>query len=181
MLEHLTENARASVVLAECEARELGSDDIGAEHLLLALASSEAGTAGRVLAEAGIDEAAVRAALAARARVGPFDRDDAEALRTVGIDLELVLARLGDQARSEPLPRSNSRRGRLRFSRTARKSLQLAVREAVWLRSREIGSEHLLLGLLRCDDPAVTSLVTGLGAEPDAVRTSVLQRLGTAV
>jgi ATP-dependent Clp protease ATP-binding subunit ClpC len=59
--------------------------------------------------------------------------------------------------------------------------LQLAVREAVWLRSREIGSEHLLLGLLRCDDPAVTSLVTGLGAEPDAVRTSVLQRLGTAV
>ncbi len=50
--------------------------------------------------------------------------------------------------------------GRIRFSRAARKTLELALREALHLGHNYIGTEHLLLGLLREEkDPAAALLL----------------------
>jgi len=67
---------------------------------------------------------------------------------------------------------------RLPFSRPAKKVLELALREAIALRHNYIGTEHLLLGLVRCDDRVVADTLAELGLErgrlraavPDAVR-----------
>ena len=55
MFERFTERARQVIVLAQEEARLLGHDHIGPEHLLLGLASEQEGIAARVLADLGID------------------------------------------------------------------------------------------------------------------------------
>ena len=49
MFERFTERARQAVVLAQDEARRLGHDHIGTEHLLLGLLREEEGLAARVL------------------------------------------------------------------------------------------------------------------------------------
>jgi Clp amino terminal domain, pathogenicity island component len=56
-------------------------------------------------------------------------------------------------------PSSEPARGRVRFSRAAKKTLELALREALHLGHHFIGTEHILLGLLRNDtDPAAKAL-----------------------
>ena len=88
MFERFTQQAREVVVLAHEEARELGAEAIGTEHLLLALARDRGAAAG-VLDGLGLDHAALRAELA---RVG--DGLDAAALAAIGIDLDEVRRRV---------------------------------------------------------------------------------------
>jgi ATP-dependent Clp protease ATP-binding subunit ClpA len=61
MFERFTDRARRVVVLAQEEARMLGHNHIGSEHLLLGLLHERDGTAGEVLAAAGITVEAARA------------------------------------------------------------------------------------------------------------------------
>jgi ATP-dependent Clp protease ATP-binding subunit ClpA len=68
----------------------------------------------------------------------------------------------------------------LRFSRSARKTLQLALREAIWLKSKAIGSEHILLGLLRCDDSDINAVLAELEVKPDDLRAASLRAIGRA-
>ena len=123
---------------------------------------------------------------------------DAEALRDLGIDLDAVRRRaeelFGPGALDRPLddgPDRWWRRGRggapdptgegcvrPRFSAEAKKALELALREAIRLDSREIALEHVVLGVVRADG-AATRLVTALGVEPADVRRAVLD-LGRA-
>lgn len=56
----------------------------------------------------------------------------------------------------------------------ANKALELALREAVALRDRRIGVEHLVLGLLRADDRVTQDLLRRLGLDPAPVRDLVL-------
>ena len=69
--------------------------------------------------------------------------------------------------------------GHIPFSRSAKKALELALRESVGLGSREILVEHLVLGLMRAEGLA-TTLVTRLGVAPTDVRRKVLDGLGRA-
>ncbi len=52
---------------------------------------------------------------------------------------------------------------RLRFSRSAKKTLELALREALHLGHNYIGTEHLLLGLLRAEKDPTARLLSGMG------------------
>ena len=61
MFERFTDPARQVVVFAQDEARALGHDYLGTEHLLLGLIREDRGAAARVLASAGVGEDAVRA------------------------------------------------------------------------------------------------------------------------
>ncbi|MEQ7125903.1 Clp protease N-terminal domain-containing protein [Actinopolymorpha sp. B11F2] len=61
--------AARALEVATREALRLGSDDVGTEHLLLALASDEQRPAGRVLAEAGLSYPALRREAANQARL----------------------------------------------------------------------------------------------------------------
>ena len=58
--------------------------------------------------------------------------------------------------------------------------MQLALREAKWLKAGAIGSEHILLGLLRCDDSDIDAVLAELGVKSDDLRTATLQTIGRA-
>ncbi|MDI5963109.1 Clp protease N-terminal domain-containing protein [Streptantibioticus silvisoli] len=60
---------------------------------------------------------------------------------------------------------------RIRFSRGSKKTLQLALREALHLGHNYIGTEHILLGLLRDEQDPAAELLTGLGIGHEATET----------
>jgi ATP-dependent Clp protease ATP-binding subunit ClpC len=66
-------------------------------------------------------------------------------------------------------------RGHIPFTPRAKKALQLSMREAIALGHAYIGTEHILLGLLRQDDGAVIRVLNGLGVDPNRVRQQVIQ------
>ena len=55
------------------------------------------------------------------------------------------------------------RAARVRFGRGAKKTLELSLREALQFGHNYIGTEHMLLGLLRNDHERATRLLIGLG------------------
>jgi ATP-dependent Clp protease ATP-binding subunit ClpC len=75
MFERFTDRARRVVVAAQEEARMLGHNHIGSEHLLLGLLHEQDGTAAQVLAAAGITAEAARAQV--RELAGPGDKSPA--------------------------------------------------------------------------------------------------------
>ncbi len=97
MFERFTEDARHVVVQAQAGARRLEHGFIGCEHLLLAAASTGE-AAGAVLRDQGVSPERVEAEILraiGRGRVaGPLGAIDREALAFVGIDLDVVRARI---------------------------------------------------------------------------------------
>ncbi|GAA1884690.1 Clp protease N-terminal domain-containing protein [Streptantibioticus ferralitis] len=73
---------------------------------------------------------------------------------------DALLATLGPTDESVP--------ERLKFTRGSKKTLQLALREALHLGHNYIGTEHILLGLLRNDDEPGAQVLIGLGVTRDA-------------
>ncbi len=190
MFERFTEASRGVVVRAHDEAERLRHPYIGTEHLLLGMLSPEAGIAYTVLHDAGLDAPRVRADIERltgfRAKI--LSDDDAEALRTVGIDLDAVLARIEESfgpgaldpepptRRRGPLRRRQG--GRTPFTQRAKKVLGLALREAVRLGHHYIGTEHILLGLLR--DGTAARILTNAGLRLDDLRAAVVAAIGKA-
>lgn len=192
MLERFSVRARDAVIRARREAQELRHDHIGGEHLLLTLLAQRAGIAYTVLDEAGLTYETTRASLIRLAGSSgrSLTEEDAVALQTIGIDLEAVLTKLeesfGAEAMAEPEP--PTRRGLLRrrpspglrFSAPARKVLALALREAISLNNRHIGTEHILLGILRDEGGPAAALITDAGVRLDDLRAAVLRHVDKA-
>ena len=97
MFERLTDTARHVVVQAQDDARRLGHNNIGCEHLLLAAAAADE-PAGAVLRDHGVTPERVEAAIlrtAGRGQpAGPLGGLDRQALAFLGIDLDVVRARI---------------------------------------------------------------------------------------
>ena len=68
-----TSHARTAMVAAQDEARALGQDHVGTEHVLLGILATEAGAAAKVLAAVGVEAEAVRA-IAERGSGSPSDQ-----------------------------------------------------------------------------------------------------------
>jgi ATP-dependent Clp protease ATP-binding subunit ClpA len=166
MFERFTKEARAVVLVAQEEATALEADRIGSEHLLLGLAA-EQGTAARVLEPLGLGHAEVRAELE-QARDGL----DADALASIGIDLDEVRRRVEESFGPGAL--GGHRKGRRPFSPGAKKALELALREAIALGDRHIGSEHILLGVMRDPGGRVADVLRRRKQTPEAVRAAVM-------
>jgi ATP-dependent Clp protease ATP-binding subunit ClpA len=157
MFERFTDRARTVVKRSRVEAENSGHRKVGTEHLLLAMLADEECLAARVLRDAGADPDDLRARIDHHVGRGPLGEDDAAALREIGIDLDEVRAKIersfGEGAlrpAEEPPRRGLLRRGGGGpFSRRAKKVLELALREALRLRHNYIGTEHILLGLIR--------------------------------
>ena len=171
MFERFTKRARLAVGAAERHSREATASEIRPEHLLMALLDDEDCLAARVVESLGVPAARLREELDARRLqyVDGLDRDDAEALKAIGIDLDEVVRRI-DRNLGGVAPR---RRERPRFSRAAKKALELALREALALRHSSIGTEHLLLGLARCDDRVVADTLTACRLDRTVLRRAV--------
>jgi len=164
MFERFTESAREVVVRAQEEARTLGHEYIGTEHLLLGAAASD-GATGRVLSAHGATPEALRAAIRDVIGVGETTLDG-EALATLGIDLDEIRRRVEASFGPGALDRGRpSRGGHMPLTPESKKALELALREAVRLGDRHIGEEHLLLGLLRDDGTGAAGMLRRAGAD----------------
>jgi len=181
MFERFTGGARAVVSTAVEQAGQLGNDRVGTSHLLLGLLSPDTGVGYQVLHDAGLETNRVREAVRRRTPGDGFlTQEDAEALRSVGIDLDVVLGHLTESFGPDAVPHGQPRRVRARFSPPAKKTLQLALREAIWLKAGAIGSEHILLGMLRCDDGDLNALLAELEVASDDLRRATLRTIGRA-
>jgi hypothetical protein len=97
----------------------------------------------------------------------------AKALESLGISLEAVrqqveeIIGLGEQAPSGHIP----------FTARAKKVLELSLHEAPQLGQNYIGSEHILLALIREGDGVAAQVLVKLGADLIRVRQQVIQLL----
>jgi ATP-dependent Clp protease ATP-binding subunit ClpA len=164
MFNRFTRAAREVVEQAQVEAAALGHDRIGTEHLLLAVAAR-----GELPPTLGLEHAALQAA----ARDG-FERLDASALASIGIDLDAVRRSVEESFGPGALGGRRSRRGHAPFCPQAKKALELALREALALDDRHIWPEHILLGLTRDADTGAARALERCGTTRDALRAAVL-------
>src|SRR6266487_2139181 len=97
----------------------------------------------------------------------------AKALESLGISLEAVRQQVeeiigqGQQAPSGHIP----------FTPRAKKVLELSLREALQLGHNYIGTEHILLGLIREGEGVAAQVLVKLGADLSRVRQQVIQLL----
>jgi len=143
MFERFTDRARRVVALAQREARTLGHDYIGTEHILLGLIDEGAGVATTALTSMGINLDEMRQA---------------------------VLDSTGRGA--EPAPES----GHIPFTPGAKKVLELSLREANQLGHNYIGTEHILLGLIR-EGGGAAQVLAAAGVDHDRARRQVIELL----
>jgi ATP-dependent Clp protease ATP-binding subunit ClpA len=187
MFERFAKSARAAVTAAYSAADRRGDREITTAHLLLGIIQTADPGLQELLAEAGIEAESVAARIAGRSAAAPLGQEDAESLKAIGIDLDAVRERIkeafGEDVLDQPVPLRRGRRwpfgNRVAFMPAPKKALELSVREAVRRQDGFIGSEHLLLGLLRAEDPASYSLMTArIGAAE--LRAKLNARLDTA-
>jgi ATP-dependent Clp protease ATP-binding subunit ClpC len=142
MFERFTDRARRVVVLAQEEARILGHDYVGTEHLLLGLVHEGNGVA-------------------------------AKALESLGISLDGVRQRVEqDVGRGQ-----QEVSGHIPFTAQAKDVLRLSLEESKGLQHQYIGTEHILLGLIRQGDGVGARVLAGLGADLNGVRQQVIRLL----
>ena len=205
MFERFTRDARAVVVSTQELCHDLGADEVSPLHLLLALTENGTGVR-RTLADHGVTTEVVAESLGVASPPPParLGDDDAAALRSLGIDLDAIRAAVERQfgpgaleavagdpggeaggttgpgvtedGQSGSVRRRTRGHGHVRFGRGAKKVLELAVREAVRAGCREIRSEHIALGVLRTDDPAVRMVVRSVGIDSRALRADLEDR-----
>ena len=191
MFERFTEPARRSVVLAQDEARRLRHHYLGTEHLLLGVLGVPGAAGANALERLGLDAELVRADVARIIGIGPerLGADDAEALRTLGIELDEIRRRVEEEFGPGALewPPTTCRdtdvrapAGRVPFTPRAKKVLELGLREAVHLRSGHIGTEHIVLGIVREGEGVAMRILSEHGASADGVRGAIAVELGDA-
>jgi ATP-dependent Clp protease ATP-binding subunit ClpA len=178
MFERFTRRARAAVVAAHCEAVAFDHQWIGTEHLLLGLFDDADGRAARVLRERfGVERDWVRGEV--ERVVGRGEPGiDADALATLGIDLDAVRERVEKTFGAGALHGRPGRRGRFGgdrrpFTPRAKKALELSLREAVAMGDRFVGAEHVLLGLVREGEGVAARILNERGVDRAAVHAAL--------
>jgi ATP-dependent Clp protease ATP-binding subunit ClpA len=176
MFERFTKEARSTVIQAQAEARALAHRTVGPEHVLLGLLDGD-GPAAHAMRDHGVWPVALRTAVARRSGTGPLD---AEALRTLGIDLDAVREAVEESFGEGALdaPPGRFRKGHIPFTKESKKALELSLRHALRLKSSEINSGHILLGVLHDDDFASVLVLKKMGVDVDALRADVTRLLG---
>ena len=140
------------------ESRKLGHSHVGTEHLLLGIVRQGENTAAKVLASLGVELEKVRHQVIVQlGQHGP------------------AAAERGSPPPTEP---SGSAFGAFRgpferFNDRAKRVLAFAQEEAVRFKHNYIGTEHVLLGLVREGESVAARALTTLGVELSKVRTAV--------
>ena len=97
----------------------------------------------------------------------------AKALEQLDISLDAVRAQVTDIIGTGQQPPA----GHIPFTPRAKKVLELSLREALQLGHNYIGTEHILLGLIREGEGVAAQVLVKLGADLNRVRQTVIQLL----
>ena len=98
----------------------------------------------------------------------------AEVLESLDITVEEVRAQVARLIGAGEQPPS----GQIPFTPRTKKVLELALREALSLGHSYVGTEHILLGLVRENDGVAARILADFGADPELVRNRVIRRVG---
>ena len=207
MFERFSAPAREAVVHAQLEARSLHHNYIGTEHLLLGLFAEEGATGARALRGFGVTPEKIREGVVEIIGRGPVGEPDAAALDSIGVDLDAVRERIEEEFGPGALERTRAARerrlrtrsrgrwwgrrsceagyvplgpspsGHIPLTPRAKKVLELSLREAVRMKHGYIGTEHVLLGLLREGEGIAALLLTRQGVTYEAAERRVLEDL----
>lgn len=164
---NFTERVRRVLQIAREEAFQLRHEYIGTEHILLGICREGEGLAAAALDKLDVDRARVRDAVLEVVRPGPADTSSVAAA-SGGI--------LG--AIADTIGMSRRDRVDLPYTSRAKRALELAVSEARELQHAYVGTEHLLLGLLKEERGIGAQVLTSLGLTTDGVRKEVIRLLG---
>jgi ATP-dependent Clp protease ATP-binding subunit ClpA len=202
MFERFSKSARTAVVVAQEDARMLHASNIEVEHVLLGLLEAGDADLKDLLAASGLTHEGVIEKLigqgagpAGDSKQGePLGQEDAEALRSIGIDLDAVResleATFGADALERAVPPEAEKRGRfgfgnprlfghIPFTRGAKKVLEISLREAIAHDDGAIESAHVLLAILRAPNDTTAWLLGG-GKGIEKLRQQVLDLLDEA-
>ena len=152
MIDRFTDRARKVIMYGKQEAQRLGHNFLGTEHILLGLVKEGTGVAANVLKALGVDLKRIRAEVERLVQSDPAS-SEAQQVKPTG----------------EP-----------RYTPRAKRVLELSMDEARGLGQSYIGTEHLLLGLLREGQGVAAQVLLNLGLKLETVREEVHSFLGTA-
>jgi hypothetical protein len=158
MFEHFTDRGRRVLLLAQEEAQKRDHNSIDTEHILLGLIDEGENIATKSLESIGISSEAVRSHVEATFQERQPATPPASS-EVAGLQDE------GNTAASDDIP----------FAPGAEKVLELSRREAMELGHTYIGTEHILLGLIRESEGVAAQELVKLGAESTRVRQQVIQ------
>lgn len=167
MWERYTKDARLVVFYAQEEAVQLEDNYVSTEHLLLGLVGGyDSRYAPNIWPPPPTSPS------------GPvkyaIDPVTAHLLRQMGIPAESIRAALGEVIRKGP-GRSEQD---MQLTPRSKKALDLAYKEAQQLKNSYIGTEHILLGLIREGDGLAGRVLAGLGVTVERARREVVQWQG---
>ena len=143
--ERFTKEARQVVTLAQAEAKELGHNYIGTEHLLLGVLSSEGGVGASALSELGVTL-----------------EDAREDVRRIVGEGE------------EPKRRQRARGPRMPFTPLSKKALEHSLRVARKMKDDFIGSEHVVLALVDESEGVAAEILRKREIEEKELRRCIL-------
>jgi ATP-dependent Clp protease ATP-binding subunit ClpC len=147
MFERMTDRSRSVLALAQEEARQLDHNVIGTEHLLMGILREGEGIAAQVLQSLGVEPETVRQLI-------------------VDTVLPVMVGSPGEGSRQNPP-----------FTPRAKKVLELSLREALQLGHTSIGTEHILLGMVREGEGVGMQVLASLGVDAPPIRQGVIQLL----
>ena len=166
MFSRFTDKSRRCIKAAFEEARMLGHDSLGDEDLLLGILRADAGTGAEVLSSLGVTLEGVREG---------SEEMLSDALTSIGISLEDVSREAGD-AFEMRLPDDR----RIPFSPRAKNALVCARKEMRRLGDNHLGTEHVLLGILRNEDGTAVRILASMGVSPETLEDRLYQIRGRA-
>lgn len=157
----LTDNSRRCVEAAFAEARILGHDSLGDEDLLLGILSAEEGIAAEALSSLGVTLEGARE---------ESEEKFSDSLSSIGISLEDMRREAGD-AFEMRIPDNRH----IPYSPRAKKALVEARKEMRRLGDNYLGTEHILLGMLRSEDGTAVRMLAGMGVSPERLEDRVFE------
>ncbi|WP_019123571.1 ATP-dependent Clp protease ATP-binding subunit [Brevibacillus massiliensis] len=150
MFGRFTERAQKVLALALEEAVRLGHKDIGTEHVLLGLIREGDGIAAKALQSLGLG------------------------LDKIQNEVESLIGRGSEQ------PAAGTANYTPNYTPRAKKVIELSMDEARKLGHTYVGTEHILLGLIREGEGIAARIMNNLGVSLNKARQQVLQLLGSS-
>jgi ATP-dependent Clp protease ATP-binding subunit ClpA len=166
MFIRFTDRSRRCVRAAFEEARELGHDSLGDEDLLLGILRADEGAGAEALASLGVTLEGAREG---------SEEMLSDALSSIGISLE-DLRREAGEAFEMRLPDDR----RIPFSPLAKNALVGARKEMRRLGDNYLGTEHVLLGILRIQDGPAIRILASMGVSPETLEDRLFELRGRA-